>query len=589
MSSGTEFDPVTRKNLDLWLEGPYDDETKSQIKTLIKESPKEAVDAFYCNLSFGTGGMRGIMGVGTNRMNLYTVRAATQGLANYVSRQPSPLGGHSAFIGYDSRHNSRFFAEEAAKVLAANQIQVYLCKDLRPTPLVSFGCRYKHCTTAIMITASHNPRDYNGYKVYWSDGAQVLPPHDEAIISEVNKITSPVQVKTVTDLKNPLISFVGEEIDRVYIDEGSRLQLYPELNKKHGSELKVVYTSLHGTGITLAPRMFAAWGFTKVKYVDQQIIPDPDFPTATVPNPEEKAALALGIDKLKQTESDILIATDPDADRMGVVVSHQGDPIILTGNQIACICLEHICEGLTDSGKMPKSAAFIKTIVTTELFQAICDGISKPCINVLTGFKYIAEKIRGWENDPHGNAYVFGAEESYGYLYGTLTRDKDAIISSALICEVALHAKRKGLTLVDLLHSLYKKYGVYTDEVLSVIFAESKEGKEQMKACMKKLRENYPKSIGGVPVVRIEDFKTLKIIDCSTGKSKPLHSPVSDVILWWLEDNTKLIARPSGTEPKVKLYCGTVVKNHASIHDNLIEGKKRTQTFLANLKKLIVQ
>lgn len=589
MSQGTELDPVARKNLNLWLEEPYDAKTRQEVKNLLKINPKEAVDAFYCNLSFGTGGMRGIMGIGTNRMNPYTVRAATQGLANYVLKQPAPPEGHSAFIGYDSRHNSRYFAEEAAKVLAANKIRVFLCKDLRPTPLVSFGCRFNHCTTAIMITASHNPKEYNGYKVYWSDGGQVLPPHDEAIIAEVAKISSPAEVKSVPDINNPLIKLVGEEIDTAYIAEGSKLQIYREDNLKYGKSLNVVYTSLHGTGITLAPKMFSAWGFENVGYVDKQIIPDPEFTTTPFPNPEEKEALSLGIAKLKETQGDLLIATDPDADRMGVVVFHKGEPVILNGNQIACLCLAHICEGLASTGKLPKNGAFIKSIVTTELFQTICRDYSKLCFNVLTGFKYIAEMIRGWESDPEGYEYVFGAEESYGYLYGTLTRDKDAIIASVVICEAALHAKRKGLTLVDQLDALYKKYGVYVDEVLSIKFEETKEGKEQMAASMKNLRENGPKTIGGVAVMTTEDYQTLIKTNHSTGHAEPIESAVSNVILWRLADGSKLVVRPSGTEPKVKLYCGTVINPSPILEEAIKEGEKRTQALLSELKSTITR
>lgn len=587
MTTTKELDPKTAANIALWLDGNYDEKTKEAVRHLVQENPQEATDAFYTNLSFGTGGMRGVMGVGSNRMNDYTVRAATQGLANYVNKQPAPPQGHSAFIGYDSRHHSKTFAHEAAKVLAANSIKVFLCKDIRPTPLVSFGCRLKKCTTAIMITASHNPPQYNGYKVYWSDGGQVLPPHDTGIMQEVAKITDPTMVKIATNIKNPLINIVSEEIDAPYVDEGSRLQYYPEENKRHGKDLKVVYTSLHGTGITLTPRMLTAWGFSNVSFVDKQIIPDGDFPTAKYPNPEEKAALALGIEKLQATNSDLLIATDPDADRVGIAALHNGEVTIFSGNQTASLCLAHICETLTAQKRMPEKAAFIKTIVTTELFKSICDSYNKPCVNVLTGFKYIAEKILEWESDPKGYQYIFGGEESYGYLFGTLTRDKDAVIVSALICQMALHAKLKGKTLVDLLHDLYRKYGVFVESLLSVAFEESKAGKEKMAQSMAKLRQHIPSQINGIDVTSVEDYLSSVKTDMKTKKNEKIQLPKSDVLLFWLADGSKLIVRPSGTEPKVKLYCGVVNPTTSSIDETLKKSQDKAAALLAALKALV--
>lgn len=589
MTTAHDLDPTTMANIDSWLNGHYDDNTKKEVLKLIKENPKEAADAFYTTLSFGTAGMRGIMGVGSSRINNYTIRAATQGLANYVNKQPVPQGGHSAFIGFDSRHHSKTFAEEAAKVLAANGIKVYLCQDLRPTPLVSFGCRLKKCTTAIMITASHNPPQYNGYKVYWSDGGQVLPPHDTGIMEEVSKITDPAMVKTISTLHHPLITLVSEEIDAPYIDEGRRLQYYSEEDRRYNQDLKIVYTSLHGTGITLAPKMLAAWGFTNVSFVDKQIIPDGDFPTATYPNPEEKAALALGIEKLEAIQGDILIATDPDADRVGVAVLHQGKVTIFNGNQIASLCLEHVCESLTEADKMPKKAAFIKTIMTTEMFKAICDAYQKPCINVLTGFKYIAEKIFEWEKDPEGYQYVFGGEESYGYLFGTLTRDKDAIITSALICQMALHLKKQGKTLVDFLYDLYRKYGVFVESLLSVGFEESKEGKEKMTQSMASLRQHLPDKINGIEIEVVEDYLSSSRTHLKSQKKENILLPKSDILLLWLVDGTKLIIRPSGTEPKIKLYCGVVNKGHTTIEERLKHAQIQATQLLASVKQLLTK
>ncbi len=454
-----ELDPTAQKNIDLWLQGPYDPQTKEEIHKMLMKHPKKAVDAFYTSLAFGTGGMRGVMGVGTNRMNRYTVGAATQGLANYINQQPKLKEGHSVFIGYDSRHHSREFAEETARVMAGNGIKAYLYSEIRPTPMISFGCRFKKCSAAVMITASHNPPEYNGYKVYWNDGAQILPPHDKNIIAEVQKITSPLQVKSVGSIKHPLVQMVRKDFDTFYFEAIKPLLIYPNEDKKYGSQIKIVYTSLHGTGITAVPKALQQAGFTNFVFVDKQMIPDGDFPTVPSPNPEEPAALKMGMERLNQTQADLLIATDPDTDRVGVVIAHHGKPYLINGNQLACILLEQVIEALKSANRLPPKPAFIKTIATTELFTAICQAHQVACFNVLTGFKYIAEKIQLWEHDPKGYRFVFGGEESYGYLLGTETRDKDAVTAAVLIVEVALHARRKSKTLLDLLHGLYKKYG----------------------------------------------------------------------------------------------------------------------------------
>lgn len=349
-TTSPQFDAKTQENIVRWLHGHYDEKTKLEVREMVEKRPLDAIDAFYTNLEFGTGGLRGIMGVGSNRMNYYTVKTATQGLANYIN---SKVLDGSVFISFDSRHHSKEFAEEAAKVLAGNGIRVYLTKELRPTPLVSFGCRFKNCTAAIMITASHNPPEYNGYKVYWSDGGQVLPPNDIGIIEEVNKIIDVDLIKSVDSLDNPLIHYVGEEVDQAYLSAINTLQIHPEVNLKNGASLGVVYTSLHGTGITLVPQALRQCGFTNVHFVDSQIIPDGDFPTATYPNPEDRNALTLGIKRLEELKADLLIATDPDADRVGIAVMHKGDAILLTGNQVACLCVDYICQSLDEQGKLP--------------------------------------------------------------------------------------------------------------------------------------------------------------------------------------------------------------------------------------------
>lgn len=590
MESSVELDITTQRNVDEWINGNYDSETKAEIHRLLRENPREVTDAFYTNLTFGTGGLRGIMGVGTNRMNVYTVRAATQGLANYINIQTKNQNGRSAFIGYDSRNNSRLFAEECAKVFAGNGIRVYLFEDIRPTPFVSFGCRYKKCTAAIMITASHNPANYNGYKVYWDDGAQILPPHDTKIIEQVNLIKDPSQVKAIEHLHHPLIEWVGSGIDEAYFQAIAPLQCCQKGNQKYGNQLKVVYTSLHGTGITVMPKALSNWGFTNLALVENQVIPDGNFPTVAYPNPEDKAALQLGIKRLEDVKGDILIATDPDADRVGIAVKHNGEVRILTGNQIAVLCLEHVCKELTQSQKMPEKAAFVKTIVTTELFKAVADHYGKPCFNVLTGFKYIAQKIREWEKDPkNGCQFVFGGEESYGYLLGTQVRDKDAIVMSNLICEMASEAKQNGKTLIDLLDELYQKYGVYVETLLSINFEESKEGREKMSNGIKKLQNSPPSSIGEIPVASLEDYQHSVKKELKTGKTSPLKLPKSDVLLFWLEDDSKVIVRPSGTEPKIKIYCGVKEDAHGNIPAALQKAEIKAKKLVDSLHQSLGQ
>lgn len=563
------FDVTTQQNIDTWLNGDYDEATKAEIRRMVKESPEKAIDAFFTNLSFGTGGLRGIVGVGSNRMNRYTVMAATQGLANYLALQPPKEDGHSVFIGYDSRTHSREFAEVTARVLAGNGIKVYIFNELRPTPLVSFGCRARRCSAAIVVTASHNPPEYNGYKVYWDDGGQVVPPHDTGIIAEVNKITEFKQIKCA-ELNHPLIEWVDGEIDDDYIRTIHPLQNYPSDNKNRGKLLKVVYTSLHGTGITVVPPVLEDWGFGNYILVPEQCKPDGMFPTVRSPNPEEPSALKLGIETLNKIQADILIATDPDADRMAVAVRHHDRVEILTGNQIACVCLEHILRALVTQKRLPEKAAFIKTIVTTELFRIIAEAYGRPCFDVLTGFKYIAQVIHEWEQSTDGYQYIFGGEESYGYLLGTAVRDKDAVISSALICEVALQAKLQDKTLVDLLHHIYQKYGVYREKLASIYYGEGKASKELMDQAMAGIRENPPKTINGTPVISVEDYQTSTRTDMRTGKSSKVDLPKSNVYAFHLNDGSKVVVRPSGTEPKIKLYGGVSRPSLSNSHEQVI-------------------
>jgi phosphomannomutase len=572
------IDPTTFHHVQAWLEGPYDEETKAEIRKMLQHDLKELIDAFYTSLSFGTGGLRGLMGIGSNRMNAYTVAQATQGLANVLKLHNKPSTVLSTFIGYDSRHHSREFAEICARVLAGNCIHVHLCKEIRPTPLVSFGCQALNCHAGIMITASHNPPQYNGYKLFWFNGSQILPPLDQQIIEEINKISSPLLVNQTNNLESPFIHEVGEEIDQAYLDAIVKLQNYPIENATQGHKLKVVYTSLHGTGITLLPKALASWGFYPT-LVDAQIIPDGNFPTIDSPNPEDPQTLQMGLDKLDEIKGDLLIATDPDADRIGIGALHQGQIHVLNGNQIASLCLYHICRSQTALGTMHPKSAFIKTIATTELFQAICDSFNKPCFNVLTGFKYIAEKIQQWQSNPNGYQYIFGGEESHGYLYGTCTRDKDAITVSTLLCEAALQLKLQGKTFIDLLHEIYQQYGYYHEKLLSIHFEESKEGKTQIKEGMERLQNHPPHTIFNIPVESLEDYRRSVKIYLHSGKTEFLTLPKSDILLFWLQDGTKLMIRPSGTEPKIKIYCGL----RKEFSQNLTELQKECELHAKNL------
>ena len=527
-----------------WLSGPYDAETKATILRLQKTDPNALKDAFYRDLSFGTGGMRGIMGVGTNRINIYTVRTASQGFANYLLQIPQETK-RRIFIGYDTRLHSRLFAEETARVFAGNGIEAFITIELCPTPLVSFGCRYYACSGAVMITASHNPPEYNGYKVYWKDGAQVVLPHDEGIISKVRSAKEILLDK----LSSPLIHWIGDGIDEAYLEQQSKMQYL-----KH-PKLQIVYTNLHGTGLRLVPKALSRFGFPEVRLVKAQMGFDPKFSAALSPNPEEGKALALGAEELLKERADLLLATDPDADRLGACVREKEKAIQLSGNEIACLCLNYLLNSLQVNGELPENGAVIKTIVTTELFSKIAAKFQIQCFDVLTGFKYIAELIHEWEESFGGYQFLFGAEESHGYLAGTFVRDKDAISASCLLASAAEEARRENRTLIDRLYEIYRIYGVHRQSVSSIVFEDSLSGMEEMAKLLAHLRANPPHTILEKKVVRIEDYLSKMALDLESGKKEELLLPVSDVLRFWLEDETKIVIRPSGTEPKIKIYA----------------------------------
>ena len=512
------------------------------------------------------------MGPGTDRLNVYTVRMATQGLANYLL---SVKKGGSVIIGYDSRNNSRLFAENTAQVLAANGIRALLFKDIRPVPFVSFGKRFKKCDAGVMITASHNAAAYNGYKVYWSDGAQVVAPHDEGIIEEVRKVE--IQDVKMAPLTHALVETVDESFDNDYLAAINPLKFFPDEGKE---TLKITYSSLHGTGIKVVPKALASWGYSNINFVEKQIVVDGNFPTVAVPNPEFKETLALGMEQLEKTGSDILIETDPDADRIAVVPRHQGKSIILNGNEIASICVEFLCTHLKEEAK----GAFITTIVSTDLIATIAKAHSKTCFEVLTGFKYIGEMIHKWETSNDGYHFIFGAEESYGFLLGTHARDKDAVVTSCLMSEIAFMAKKDGKTLIDLLHEIYRRYGVFREKQLSLNFKPGMEGSEQIKNIMANLRKNLPKTFCGKEVLVIEDYLSGTRHLLKDNKKEKLTLPKSDVLLFRLSDKTKLIIRPSGTEPKIKVYAGVQERIFSSIDEGIANCDNRLDKILLEVK-----
>ena len=536
-----------------WTLEPFDQETRTEVTNLIQNNPTAVTDAFYRDLEFGTGGLRGIMGPGTNRMNRYTVGMATQGLANYLKKNFSDRKQISVAISYDSRNNNTLFADTVASVLTGNNIKVFLSDTLRPTPELSFAIRHLGCESGIMITASHNPKEYNGYKVYWEDGAQVIPPHDEGIIDEVRKISS---VNEVIFEANPsLITSFGEEVDRAYLAEIIKLSLSPEAVKKQ-AEMKIVYTAIHGTGTKLTPAALASFGFKNIIPVEAQMIPDGNFPTVHSPNPEEPAALAMAIKLAKEEKAALVMATDPDADRVGIAVpDDSGEFILLNGNQTASLLLYYLINRYKELGTLPNNSYIIKTIVTTELLADMAKNAEIPCFDVLTGFKYIAGLIRERE---HEHTYLFGGEESYGYLFGDFVRDKDAVSACCMIAETAAWAATRGQSMLNLLEEIYQKYGLYIEGLLSIT-RPGKTGADEIIAMMAGYRQTPPTVINGSKVIRIIDYKSQQNNDLLNNTITVVNQPISDVIQFFTADGTKITVRPSGTEPKIKFYFGVKV------------------------------
>lgn len=547
------MDEAIRKRYNTWLTGNYDAETKEAIKKLEKENPNELADAFYRNLEFGTGGLRGIMGVGTNRMNKYTVGMATQGYANYL-RQTYPGGVVRVAVAHDSRNNSRAFAEIVANVMAANGIRVFLFEALRPTPELSFTIRHLGCQGGVVLTASHNPKEYNGYKAYWSDGGQLVPPHDKNVIKEVEKIASVDDVKWSGGENN--ISIVGKDIDEEYIKMLKTLSVYPEVIARQ-SNLKIVYTPIHGTGITLVPKALDRFGFTNVTIVEEQATPDGNFPTVSYPNPEESEAMAIGLKKAKEIDADILLGTDPDADRVGIAVKDKnGNWVLMNGNQTAVLAFNYMIEARKAKGIARSNDMVVKTIVTSDLIDKIAAANGVKCYNVLTGFKWIAELIR--EKEASEN-YVIGGEESYGLMVGSKLRDKDAVAAVAVLCEMAAYEKDKGRLLYDKLIDLYVQYGFFREHLISIT-KKGMNGQKEIAAMMEVYRNNPPKKINGSAVVQLLDYDMKKGRNLQTGEEWEIKLPKSNVLQFILADGSKISARPSGTEPKIKFYFSVNTK-----------------------------
>ena len=562
----------------IWLGDGYDEETKAAVRAMLDNEDKtDLIEAFYKDLEFGTGGLRGIMGAGTNRMNIYTVGAATQGLSNYLKKAFADLPQIKVAIGHDCRNNSRKFAEVAADVFSANGIKVYLFDALRPTPEVSFAIRELGCQSGVILTASHNPKEYNGYKAYWNDGAQMIAPHDENTIDEVNKITSVKDVKFRGNAE--LIEIIGEEIDRRYLDRIKTLSLSPEAIAHH-HDMKIVYTPIHGTGVKLIPASLKNFGFTNIIHVPEQDVVSGDFPTVVSPNPEEPAALDMAIKKAIETDAELVMASDPDADRIGIAVRNdKGEFVLVNGNQIVMIFLNYLMTRNKELGLLKGNEYIVKTIVTTETIKTIAERNGFKMYDCYTGFKWIANVMR--ENEGKKN-YIGGGEESYGFLCEDFVRDKDAVSACVILAEIAAWAKDQGLSLYQLLQKIYVEYGFSKEKGISVV-KKGKSGAEEIEAMMKKFRENPLTEIAGSKVTYFYDYSTLKGKDYAENETVTLDMPTtSNVLQYFTEDNTKVSIRPSGTEPKIKFYCE--VHSKVKSIDELPEAEKAAEEKINQIK-----
>lgn len=563
-----------------WLEQDIDQDFKAGIEKLLKGDEQELTEAFYKDLEFGTGGLRGIMGVGSNRMNKYTVGMATQGLSNYLLKT-FPNEKIKVAIAHDSRNNSRFFAETTASVFSANGIRVYLFENLRPTPELSFAIRELGCKSGVVLTASHNPKEYNGYKAYWDDGAQVIAPHDQNIIDEVQAITSLSDIKF--DTNDDLIVPLGSDMDEKYLGRITNLAIDPTgIKEEH--DLNIVYSSIHGTGITLVPKALERLGFTNVNVVKEQEEPNGNFPTVVYPNPEEAEALTLALKMANETNADILMATDPDADRVGIAAKGKsGSFELMNGNQLASLLAYYTLTKRKKLGTLDTNTQYmVKTIVTTNLFDTICEDFKMPCFNTLTGFKYIAAIIHDLEGPKQ---FIGGGEESYGYMPSAVTRDKDAVATCALIAEMTADAKAQGKTLWNILEDIYVTYGVWYDNMRSVT-RKGIQGADEISNKMKSLRQNPPTHLGGAKVVVIKDYQTGKEKDLESGKESKLDYPVSNVLQFFTENGSKISARPSGTEPKIKFYFSLTrkIKNKSEIEGTVEQLKANVDEIVNDLR-----
>lgn len=572
------MDENVKKNYEYWCTSPiFDDTTKSELKSL-EGNEDEIFDRFYRELEFGTGGLRGVIGAGTNRMNFYTVGKATQGLANFINKQGAAAKGVA--IAFDSRRMSPEFADTAACVLAANGIKAYIFDSLRPTPELSFALRTLGCTAGIVVTASHNPPEYNGYKVYWEDGAQITAPKDAQIIGEVNAIKDYAEIKKMTTEEAKaagLYEVIGKEIDDKYMEALKKLVLHPEAIKQMASSLKIVYTPLHGTGNVPVRRVLKELGFEQVTVVPEQELPDGNFPTVSYPNPEDKKAFALALDLAKKVDADLVLATDPDADRLGVYAkdTKTGEYKVFTGNMSGMLICEYEMSQKKALGILPDNGALVTTIVSSNMAQAVAKEYGMKFIECLTGFKYIGEQIKFFEQTG-SNEYVFGFEESYGCLVGTHARDKDAVVAVMALCEAAAYYKTQGITLWDQMLNIYNKYGYYKEDLFTMTF-KGADGAKKMQDMMDAYRKNTPKQVGAYKVLRLRDYKNDVITDLATGETTPTGLPKSNVLYFELENDAWFCVRPSGTEPKIKFYAGikgTSLEDSAKKLDELMEAIK---------------